>query len=116
MHALTSMKRFEKGTSMINSKFFCVIMLAITVALGPRVAAQVQTEVPSAVPGAKPVTIERIKVHGPTRFSDSNPHCLAQGLRGQTPSRHPDRCLTCICLILLRRTWSKLDVQVVVGV
>jgi enterochelin esterase-like enzyme len=38
--------------------------LAITVALGPRVAAQVQTDVPPVVPGAKPVTVERIKIHG----------------------------------------------------
>jgi hypothetical protein len=27
-------------------------------------SAQVQTEVPPAVPGAKPVTVERIKTHG----------------------------------------------------
>jgi enterochelin esterase-like enzyme len=38
--------------------------LAMTAALAPRVAAQVQTEVPPAVPGAKPVTVEHIKVHG----------------------------------------------------
>ena len=28
-------------------------------------AGQVQTDVPAAVPGAKPVTVERIKVRGP---------------------------------------------------
>ena len=30
----------------------------------PRLAAQVQTDVPPPVPGAKPVTVEHIKVHG----------------------------------------------------
>src|SRR5512143_522198 len=39
--------------------------LATTVALGPRLAAQVQTEVPPVVPGAKPVTVEHVKIHGP---------------------------------------------------
>src|SRR5512143_3458556 len=38
--------------------------LATTVALGPRLAAQVQTEVPPVVPGAKAVTVEHIKIHG----------------------------------------------------
>lgn len=38
--------------------------LAIIVAGGAPAAAQVQTEVPPVVPGAKPVTVERIKVHG----------------------------------------------------
>jgi len=46
------------------TKLAWVMMLAITIALGPRVAAQVQTEVPAVVPGAKPVTVEHIKVHG----------------------------------------------------
>src|SRR5208337_3142356 len=49
---------------MTANKSFCVMALAITVALGPRLAAQVQTEVPAVVPGAKPVTVEHIKVHG----------------------------------------------------
>lgn len=49
---------------MITSKPFCVMALAITIVLGPRVAAQVQTEVPPVVPGAKPVTVEHIKIHG----------------------------------------------------
>jgi enterochelin esterase-like enzyme len=41
-------------------------VIAVTIALGsaPRVAAQVQTEVPAVVPGAKPATVEHIKVHG----------------------------------------------------
>jgi enterochelin esterase-like enzyme len=49
---------------MMAKKLFYVMTLAITFALGPRVAAQVQTEVPPLVPGAKPVTVEHIKVHG----------------------------------------------------
>ena len=45
-------------------RLFCAMVLAATAALCPRIAAQVQTEVPPAVPGAKPVTVERIKVRG----------------------------------------------------
>ena len=39
----------------------CVLL---TAALPGLAAAQVQTEVPPPVAGAKPVTVERIKVHG----------------------------------------------------
>jgi enterochelin esterase-like enzyme len=49
---------------MINTKFLCVMTLAITVALGSWAVAQVQTEVPAVVTGAKPVTVEHVKVHG----------------------------------------------------
>jgi len=49
---------------MVNKKYFCVMMLAITSFLGFRLSAQVQTEVPAAVAGAKPVAVEHIKVHG----------------------------------------------------
>lgn len=49
---------------MKTTKLFCLMTLAITAALCPRVAAQVQTDVPQAVPGAKPVSVEHIKVHG----------------------------------------------------
>ena len=38
--------------------------LAMALASGPSLAAQVQTDAPPAVPGAKPVTVERIKIHG----------------------------------------------------
>ncbi len=41
-----------------------VLMLLIGVFLSQRLAAQVQTEMPPAVPGAKPVAVERIRVHG----------------------------------------------------
>jgi enterochelin esterase-like enzyme len=50
----------------MTTRLFFVVTLAITVVLGPRLAAQVQTEVPPVVPGAKPVTVEHIKIHGKT--------------------------------------------------
>jgi len=42
------------------------IFAALTIALGLMLSAlaQVKTDVPSMVPGAKPVTVERIKIHG----------------------------------------------------
>jgi S-formylglutathione hydrolase FrmB len=49
---------------MITTKSFCVMTLAIVVALGLWLVAQVQTEVPPVVPGAKAVKVEQIKVHG----------------------------------------------------
>ncbi len=39
-------------------------MLAMAVASGAMLSAQVQTIVPPVIPGAKPVTVEHIKVHG----------------------------------------------------
>lgn len=45
-------------------KLVC-LMIAMTIAVAaPQLLAQVQTEVPAVVPGAKPVTVEHIKVHG----------------------------------------------------
>ena len=41
-----------------------VITLQLIVGLTTTLAAQVQTDVPPVVPAAKPVTVERIKVHG----------------------------------------------------
>lgn len=55
---------------MINTKFICLITLTITLALGLPLAAQVQTDVTPVVPGAKPVTVRHIKVHG-TALEDS---------------------------------------------
>jgi enterochelin esterase-like enzyme len=49
---------------MAAKRFFCVTTLAIAFATGPRLAAQVQTELPPAISGAKPVAVEDIKVHG----------------------------------------------------
>jgi S-formylglutathione hydrolase FrmB len=45
----------------MKNRFCLLILIAVTRCL---VVAQVQTEVPPVVPGAKPVTVERIKVHG----------------------------------------------------
>jgi len=49
---------------MITTKLCCATMLGYALAWGPSLAAQVQTEVPPVAPGAKPVTVEHIKVHG----------------------------------------------------
>ena len=49
---------------MINAKSFPVVVVALTLAFGAQVCAQVQTEVPPVVSGAKPVTVEHIKIHG----------------------------------------------------
>src|SRR5271166_4865034 len=45
-------------------KLCCLIILAITLTLYPSLSAQVQTDVPQVVPGAKPLSAELIKVHG----------------------------------------------------
>jgi len=45
-------------------KLIRVIALPIAFAISLHVSAQVQTDVPAVVPGAKPVTVERIKVPG----------------------------------------------------
>lgn len=45
-------------------KSVCGLILATVIAIGPQLAAQVQTEVPAPIPGAKPVAVEHIKVHG----------------------------------------------------
>ena len=50
---------------MRNTRFCYFLILTITVVLASPLAAQVQTETPAAVPGAKPVRVERIKIHGP---------------------------------------------------
>src|SRR5215831_9671506 len=49
---------------MVANRFFCGMTLVIGFATGPRLAAQVQTEVPPAISGAKPVSVEDIKVRG----------------------------------------------------
>jgi enterochelin esterase-like enzyme len=41
-----------------------ILLLLIFSVLGQQLAAQVQTEVPPAVPNAKPVAVERIRIHG----------------------------------------------------
>ncbi len=49
----------------MSFKLLVVLTLGLALSMGSRLAAaQVQTDVPPAVPGAKPVPVERIKVHG----------------------------------------------------
>lgn len=49
---------------MIKIKRFGALMLVASFSLLSQLVAQVQTDVPPVVPGAKPVTVEHIKVHG----------------------------------------------------
>jgi len=49
---------------MKTMKSLAVMTLALAAALSLNLEAQVQTEVPAVVPDAKPVTVERIKIHG----------------------------------------------------
>jgi enterochelin esterase-like enzyme len=51
---------------MTKTKRLFVVTLATSAALAARVLAQVETEVPPVVPGAKAVGVERVKVHGTT--------------------------------------------------
>jgi enterochelin esterase-like enzyme len=46
------------------NKFLSLITLGVVVSLGPGLTAQVPTDVPPVVAGAKAVTVERIKIHG----------------------------------------------------
>ena len=48
----------------ITKNFLRPAVLVIITALTPQLFAQVQTDVPPIVPDAKPVTVERIKIHG----------------------------------------------------
>ena len=49
---------------MKTMKLCSLMTLAAAVALCPRLSAQVSTDVPEAVPGAKSVSVEHLKVHG----------------------------------------------------
>jgi enterochelin esterase-like enzyme len=48
----------------MNSQWLRVFVLSMTALVATSAAAQVQTPAPPVVPGAKPVTLEHIKVHG----------------------------------------------------
>jgi S-formylglutathione hydrolase FrmB len=55
----------EEGTAMSSSRRFDVAMVGLALVLVPlRLAAQVQTEVPPPVAGARPVAVEHVTVHG----------------------------------------------------
>ena len=49
---------------LLKMKLFLACAITLAVAPGSWLTAQVQTNVPGVVPGAKPVTVEHIKVHG----------------------------------------------------
>lgn len=49
---------------MTANKFIFLTTLGLVLSLSPRLTAQVQTDVPPVVPGAKPVAVEHIKIHG----------------------------------------------------
>jgi enterochelin esterase-like enzyme len=49
---------------MKSTKLFLACAIAIAIAPASQFLAQVQTNVPDVVPGAKPVTVEHIKIHG----------------------------------------------------
>ena len=61
---LKSPKIYDHNLSgtMMSKKLAWVMTLALTVIIGPLLVAQVTTEVPPVIPGAKPVTVEHIKI------------------------------------------------------
>ena len=63
------------------------------------------------IPRARPTTATKVKL-GLLASRNACPHVLFEKARFWAPSGHPDIGLVCISLILLRRVWSKLDVQV----
>lgn len=52
------------ATTVAATRWLAVMTLAMTVALAPRLAAQAQTDAPPVVPGAKPVAVQHVKIHG----------------------------------------------------
>ena len=81
-------------------KLFSVLALSFaSLAAAPHLFAQAQTEVPPVVPGAKPVIVEHIKIHG---------KALEGNLEGDAVDR--DVLFSCRQLIKKRRTgaipWS----------
>src|ERR1700722_11731537 len=54
----------QERALMTSVKWFGGILIAIAAGFAPQLAAQVQTDVPPPVAGAKPVTVEHIKVLG----------------------------------------------------
>jgi len=49
---------------MRTMRVLCEVTFTMAVAVGPWLSAQVQTLVPPVIPGAKPVAVEHIKIHG----------------------------------------------------
>ena len=48
----------------MRNRLLCVMVFAVIVTLAVQLPAQVQTDVPAVIPGAKAVNVEHIKVHG----------------------------------------------------
>ena len=78
----------------MSTKLFFVATLAISVALVPRLEAQVQTEVPPVVPGAKPVTVEHIKIHGTALEGNLEGEAVDRDVIVFLPAFHPRRSRT----------------------
>ena len=74
---------------MIKTKLLCVVGLTMILAPLPRLAAQVQTEVPPPVPGAKPVTVEHIKVHGTSLEGNLEGDAVDRGVFVFLPPSYP---------------------------
>jgi len=49
---------------MRTMRLLCELTLAMAFAVAPGISAQVQTIIPPVIPGAKPVAVEHIKIHG----------------------------------------------------
>jgi enterochelin esterase-like enzyme len=60
----SKLKLFQERAAMTSVKWFGGVLIAFAAGLAPQLAAQVQTDVPPPVAGAKPVTVEHIKIHG----------------------------------------------------
>ena len=54
----------QMRTAMKTTRLFCGMLLMTAITPISTIVAQVQTVVPPIVAGAKPVTVDRIKVHG----------------------------------------------------
>jgi hypothetical protein len=68
-------------------------VITLGLALAAPLAAQVQTEVPPVVPGAKPVTVERVKIHGAALEGNLEGNAVDRDAIVFLPptSRHPSR-------------------------
>jgi len=56
-------RKIHGGLNMVRMNFGMFAIALALAAAGPAMA-QIQTEVPPVIPGAKPVTVEHIKIHG----------------------------------------------------
>ena len=78
---------------MNSVKLFIGCVITVAIAPGSWLTAQVQTIVPDVVPGAKPATMEQIKIHGaalesPRRGGDENAGSIVVHQQGRTRQHH----------------------------